>query len=83
MDEIGIMVSHIDDQGYARFMPIGGVQAIVCLGARVKFLNGSSGVIGRETVKGASKAPTFEQLFIDFALLSNPRISINATIDFL
>jgi len=65
IDEIGVMVSHIDDQGYVRFMPIGGLYVQVCLGSRVRFLNGALGVIGSETAAGGSKALTFEQLFID------------------
>ena len=65
IDEIGVMVSHIDKQGYVRFVPIGGLYAQVCLGSRVRFLNGALGVIGSEAVPGSSKALTFEQLYID------------------
>jgi endoglucanase len=65
IDEIGIMVSHVDDQGYIRFMPIGGMNVKVCLGSRVRFLNGKLGVIGSEPAVGGSRAITFEQLFID------------------
>ena len=65
MDEIGMMVSHVDEQGFVRFMPIGGLNAKVCLGSRVRFLNGEPGVIGSEPAAGGSKALTFEQLYID------------------
>jgi endoglucanase len=65
IDEIGVMVSHVDEQGYIRFMPIGGLNVKVCLGSRVRFLNGELGVIGSELAAGGSKAFTFEQLFID------------------
>ncbi len=65
MDEIGLMVTHIDENGFARFIPLGGVQARYCPGGRVRFLNGASGVIGLERGDEASKLPTFEQMFID------------------
>jgi putative aminopeptidase FrvX len=64
MDEIGLMATHIDEAGYIRFLPIGGVSPLTCLGGRVKFLNGATGVIGMEHVD-PGKAPSISQLFID------------------
>jgi endoglucanase len=65
LDEIGVMVNHIDERGFARFVPIGGDFSHTCLGVRVRFLNGLAGVIGTERLVDVSKAPTMEQLFID------------------
>jgi endoglucanase len=65
MDEIGLMVTHVDENGFARFIPLGGVQARYCPGGRVRFLNGASGVIGLERSDEAVKTPAFEQMFID------------------
>jgi len=65
MDEIGVMVSHIDKNGFARFAPIGGVRPAYCLGGRVRFLNGRIGVINQEHTTKPNQAPTFEHLFID------------------
>ena len=48
MDEIGVMVTHIDEQGFCRFAPIGGVFPLTLLGGRVVFGNGVVGVIGME-----------------------------------
>jgi endoglucanase len=48
MDEIGIIVTHVDDNGFMRFAPLGGVFPSYSLGARVKFVNGTQGVIGSE-----------------------------------
>src|SRR5690606_27722605 len=48
VDEIGLMVTHIDDNGFARFITIGGVSPFTCIGGRVLFMNGSQGVIGME-----------------------------------
>ena len=39
MDEIGVMVSHIDREGYMRFANIGGVFPTTLNGGRVKFEN--------------------------------------------
>ena len=48
MDEIGLIVGHIDRQGYARFASIGTLFPAALLGARVRFENGVIGVIGVE-----------------------------------
>lgn len=68
MDEIGVMVTHVDETGFARFIPIGGVLQSSCPGMRVQFLNGSSGVIGVERLDSNSKSATFEQMFIDLGV---------------
>ncbi len=65
MDEIGLMVTHVDDNGFVRFTTLGGVRPHTLLGGRVRFLNGKAGVIGMERVEDQTKLPTFEQLFID------------------
>ena len=63
MDEIGVMVTHVDSKGFARFVPIGGVSALTCLGGRVRFADGTLGVIGIEDRKANS--PALDQMFID------------------
>ncbi|OGO39542.1 MAG: aminopeptidase [Chloroflexi bacterium RBG_16_57_11] len=68
IDEIGVIITHIDDSGFARFLPVGGVRAAGCLGSRLRFLNGACGVIGSERLSDPSKNPAFEQMFIDFGV---------------
>jgi hypothetical protein len=51
MDEIGLMASHINDKGFVYVATIGGVNPLTCFGARVKFLNGTEGVVYAETKK--------------------------------
>lgn len=64
IDEIGLMVTHVDDNGFARFMPIGGINPLTCLGGRVVFMNGTQGVIGMERLdKG--EFPELPKYFID------------------
>jgi endoglucanase len=65
MDEIGVMVTHVDENGFVRFMPLGGVSPRTCLGGRVRFLNGQTGVINSERMEDLTRLPLFEQLFID------------------
>lgn len=68
MDEIGLMVTHIDENGYARFIPLGGVRPGVCFSSRVRFLNGAAGVIGVERLEDPNRVPAFEQLYIDLGV---------------
>ncbi len=65
MDEIGVMISHIDENGFARFSPIGGVYARNCVGSRVRFTDGTIGVIGMEKQESADKLPALEKYYID------------------
>lgn len=48
MDEIGVIATVIDDNGFIRFAPVGGVYSKDLLGRRICFENGVSGVIGTE-----------------------------------
>jgi putative aminopeptidase FrvX len=65
MDEIGIIATHIDDLGFIRFTTIGGVRRQTCVGGRVRFLNGTQGVINHDDLGDVNKLPTFNQMFID------------------
>jgi putative aminopeptidase FrvX len=70
IDEIGVMVTHVDKNGFARFTTIGGVRPQTCYGSRVRFLNGTAGVIGGERLDNASHVHTFESMFIDVGATS-------------
>ncbi len=65
MDEIGFMVSHIDENGFCRFGSLGPTEHLALLGQRCVFVNGTVGVIGREQKKSKAKEIEFERLFID------------------
>lgn len=64
VDEIGLMVTHVDDNGFARFLPIGGINPLTCLGGRVVFMNGTQGVIGMERLE-KDEHPELAKYFID------------------
>ena len=71
IDEIGVMVTHVDENGFVRFTTLGGVRPHTCIGGRVRFLNGRSGVINMEPLDDMTRVPTFEQLYIDLGLSDN------------
>ena len=70
MDEIGLMVSHVDEKGFARFSPIGGIFGRYVLGSRVRFLNGVQGVIGYDRMEKFHDVPPLEHIFIDVGATS-------------
>jgi putative aminopeptidase FrvX len=69
MDEIGVIVTHIDENGFLRFSNIGGVSPVVALGQRVYFENGTFGVIGSEKLDDI-KDLKLDKLFIDIGATS-------------
>lgn len=71
MDEIGLMATHIDENGFVRFIALGGVTRQTCVGSRVRFLDGTSGVIGQEELEDRSRLPAFDQMFIDVGASSH------------
>lgn len=76
MDEIGVIVTHIDENGFIRFIPVGGVSALTCVGGRVRFLKGQNGIIHMERLHDASKVPSIENLFIDAGAASREDVSL-------
>ena len=65
MDEIGVMITHVDEDGFLRFTNIGGLATNTLHGNRVRFEDGTVGVIGVEAEVKSSSAPEMKQLFID------------------
>jgi endoglucanase len=70
MDEIGLIVSHVDENGFVRFSPIGGVFRRYVLGGRVRFLNGIQGVIGYDRLDNLNELPALDKVFIDVGATS-------------
>ena len=72
MDEIGVIVSHVDENGFVRFSPIGGVFRRYVVGGRVRFLNGTQGVIGFDKLDNVNELPTLDKVYIDVGA-TNPK----------
>ena len=65
MDEIGLIATHIDENGFVRFTTVGIPFARYLLGGRVRFVNGVQGVIGSERPDKRNEIPPADKLFID------------------
>ena len=70
MDEIGVIVSHVDEKGFIRFSPLGGVFRRYVLGGRVRFLNGTQGIIGFDRLDNINELPTLDKVYIDVGATS-------------
>lgn len=70
MDEIGVIVSHVDKKGFVRFANIGGVFGRYTLGARIHFLNGATGVIGYDRLENIEAAVPLNKMYIDVGATS-------------
>ncbi|MGB2578791.1 endoglucanase [Elusimicrobium simillimum] len=76
MDEIGLMVNHIDDGGFLRFITIGGIDPRTLMAQRVTVHTAKgpvTGVIGTKPVHlldagEAAKAISLKNLFIDIGM---------------
>ncbi len=74
MDEVGLIVTYIEESGLLRFAPVGGIDRRVLPGKAVK-IGGIPGVIGSKAVhlKSAEekdKAPALDALYIDIGACS-------------
>lgn len=69
MDEIGVIITYIDDQGFLRFSNVGGLSPFLLLGQRVRFANGVVGVFGMEKLE-QMKDLTLNKMYIDIGATS-------------
>jgi putative aminopeptidase FrvX len=65
MDEIGVMVSHITEEGFCRFTNIGGVLPHNLRGSRVQFADGTVGIISSDRLSDRGKIHGLDKHFID------------------
>lgn len=65
MDEIGVILTYQDPEGFFRFNPLGGVLPETLTGHRVLFENGVVGVIHREGPFRRTDGPGLDQFYID------------------
>lgn len=69
MDQIGLMVTDIDDKGYIRVTNIGGINPFVTIGERFEFENGMIGIASCEPVEDKNKLK-LEKIFLDIGATS-------------
>lgn len=70
MDEVGIIITSIDNSGFLRFATVGGIDPRVLLGRRILFDNDIVGVVGLTPVHlieqaDRKKMPKIEDMYID------------------
>lgn len=70
MDEIGVMASHITEDGFLRFTNIGGVYPHTLLGGRVRFADGTVGVIASDKLEDMGSIHPLSKHFIDVGATS-------------
>lgn len=63
-DEIGIIVTYVEESGYIRFQNIGGVRPLYALSQRIKFMNGTTGVVFYDGEKDIEKIK-LDDMYID------------------
>jgi endoglucanase len=70
MDEIGVIASHIDKNGFVRFTNVGGTFGRYTLGARVRFTNGVTGVVGYDRLENIDSVLPINKMYIDVGATS-------------
>jgi len=69
MDEIGLIITHIDDKGFLRFSNVGGISPHVLLGQLVRLPGGREGCVGYEWMEDF-KDLKLDKMFIDIGCAS-------------
>ncbi|HHV44281.1 MAG TPA: M42 family metallopeptidase [Firmicutes bacterium] len=69
MDEIGIIVTHIDDKGFLRFSNVGGLNPYGLVARRVRFADGTVGVIHHEKLDRITDL-NLSKMYIDIGCTS-------------
>jgi endoglucanase len=83
IDEIGLQITHIDDEGYLYVAEIGGWDPQVLVGQRVRILTnggGVTGVIGKKAIhlierEDRDKASKVKQLWVDIGASSRAEVA--------
>ncbi len=77
MDEIGVIVTHLDRKGFCRFSALGPIEPLALLGQRCVFANGTVGVIGRERKRAKAREIELDRLFIDVGAKDESEAPVN------
>lgn len=70
MDEIGLIVTYIDEKGFLRFSNVGGISQFFSVGQRVKFKNGIIGSVFYEEKIDTIKNLKLDKMYIDIGAKS-------------
>jgi endoglucanase len=77
MDQIGLIVTHVDQRGYLRFAQVGYLFASACWGAQVKFLDGTIGTVGLDGRAAPTKdLPAMNHMLVDVGATRREDVSL-------
>jgi endoglucanase len=66
MDQIGLMVTHVDEKGFMRFTSVGFIYRLAAWGGQVRFADGTIGTVGVDgRADPRNKLPELRDYFID------------------
>jgi len=74
MDEIGLIISYVDEKGFLRFQPIGGIDPTTLVGGRVQFADGAQGAIAPESRREFRDTPELAKLYVDVGVTSREEV---------
>lgn len=86
MDEVGFIVTHIDDQGYLRIEPVGGIDLRVALGRTLRIhgqngtVYGVTGVTPIHLTEESDRRTTPKQLYLDIGATSREEAEAVASV---
>ncbi len=64
MDEIGVIVTFIEEKGFLRFSNVGGISPYILLGQQLVFANGTIGTVSMEKLDDIKKL-SLQKMYID------------------
>lgn len=76
MDQIGLIITHVDEKGFLRFSNVGGLHAKELIGLRMVFDNGLEGVVCSEEIDDKEKVE-MKKLFLDVASINKDFVKNN------
>lgn len=76
MDEIGVMVSHADENGFLRVSSVGFVLSAAVLGTQAMFADGTRGVFGTEGEVIVRGKPEINKLYLDVGATSKADLPV-------
>jgi tetrahedral aminopeptidase len=79
MDEIGVIVTFIEEKGFLRFSNVGGVSPYILLGQQVVFANGTVGTVSVEKLDDIKKL-AFDKMYIDIGARDKEEASAKVSI---
>lgn len=76
MDQIGLMVTYVDEKGFMRFANVGYIYALASWGGQVRFADGTLGTVGLDgRVKAGRTLPELRDYYIDTGATSKAEVT--------